>query len=243
MPRKKPFKYKLEDLINPEYNEDLYNEVSAEIEIELKKQIGSWSAHINEDNIAVIGYSKSDYPDAAFAHELLHIKAELKGLKDPFVRSSEPDIDWALLRFLINQLAHHRIYPEFYDLGFSEDEFLNDNDFNETRIRLKTDIAMIEDIHQKLKEPLDGLVILMPYLVCISPNEINQDILDYKERIIKISKSSFIKEIDNIIIEWQQSGRMDYCLTLAKLFKACNRLKISFAPIMDTENEISAGSI
>ena len=153
------------------------------------------------------------------------------------------DIDWALLRFLINQLAHHRIYPEFYDLGFSEDEFLNDNDFNETRIRLKTDIAMIEDIHQKLKEPLDGLVILMPYLVCISPNEINQDILDYKERIIKISKSSFIKEIDNIIIEWQQSGRMDYCLTLAKLFKACNRLKISFAPIMDTENEISAGSI
>lgn len=242
MPRKKPFNYKIEDLVS-EYNEDLYEEVSAKIPIRLEKQQGSWSAKIDEDGIAIIGYCKSNYPDAAFAHELLHIKAELSGLKDPYVRSDEPDVDWGLLRFFINQLAHHKIYPEFYDLGFTDDEFLNDNDFLEARILLRRDVPMIEKTFNKLGEPLEGLIILLPYLVCISPHETNEEISKFKERIIKISKPSFIETIDEIISEWTISNRMDYCLTLAKLFKACDKLKISFAPITDIENAISVTSV
>lgn len=242
MARKKPIKYKVEDLIS-EYNEDLYKEVSAKIDIVLKQQKGSWSAHIDKDGVAIIGYCKSEYPDAAFAHELLHIKAELQGLKDPYVRSNEPDIDWSLIRFFINQLAHHRIYSEFYDLGFSEDEFLHDNDFIETRNLLKKDVPMIENIHKKLGEQLDGFAILLPYLVCISPNEISDEIRLYKDRIINIANPNFINEIDEIISEWRTSNRMDYCLTLARIFKACNKLKISFAPVTDDKNEISAADV
>jgi len=242
MPRKKPFKYILEDLLS-EYNQDLYEEVVAEISIKLVKQVGTWSAHIDKNGEAIIGYCKSDYPDAAFAHELLHIKAELEGLKDPYVRSNEKDIDWNLLRFIINHLAHHRIYPEFYDLGFDKSEFLDDNDFLETRTRLKNDIPLIEDIQSKLGEKIDGLAVLIPYLVCISPNENSKEIEEYKNRIIKITKPEFIKNIDNIILEWSQSNRMDYCLTLAKLFKACGKLKISFAPQQDNTNEIKAEDV
>jgi hypothetical protein len=46
MPWKKPFEYKLSDLIS-EYNDELYKEVSSKIPIELKKETGAWSAHIN----------------------------------------------------------------------------------------------------------------------------------------------------------------------------------------------------
>lgn len=242
MPRKKPFNYKIEDLVS-EYNEALYKEVSAKTFIRLEKQLSGWSAKIDENGVAIIGYSKSNYPDAAFAHELLHIKAELNGLKDPFVRSDEPDIDWELIRFFINQLAHHKIYPEFYDLGFTDDEFLNDNDLLETRILLQRDVPMIEEIFNNLCEPLEGLIILLPYLVCVSPHETSEEVSKFKERIIKISKPSFIETIDEIISEWTISNRMDYCLTLAKLFKACDKLKISFAPQTDIENAISATSV
>lgn len=242
MARKKPVKYKVKDLIS-EYNEDLYKEVSGQIEIVLKQQKGSWSAHIDKEGVAIIGYCKSGYPDAAFAHELLHIKAELKGLKDPFVRSNEQDVDRSLIRFFINQLAHHRIYSEFYDLGFAEDEFLNDNDFSETRNLLKRDVPMIENIYKQLGEQLDGLAILLPYLVCISPNETSDEIKIYKGRIVNIANPIFIKQIDEIISEWTLSNRMDYSLTLAKIFKACNKLKISFAPVTDDQNEISATNV
>lgn len=241
MPRKKPMRYKVEDLLS-EYNKDLYKEVAGQITIQLKPQTGSWSAHIDENGVAIIGYCKTDSPDAAFAHELLHIKAELSGLNDPSIKSSEPEVNSRLIRFLINQLAHHRIYPEFYDLGFAEDEFLHDNDLNETRHILQRDVPYIEDIVKKLGEQIDGFAILLPYLVTISPNETSIEIIDFKHRIIAIAKPSFIKEIDDIISEWTISKRMDYCFTLAKLFKACNKT-ISFAPVSDTNNEISAASV
>jgi hypothetical protein len=242
MSRKKPIKYEIIDLIS-EYNEDLYNEVSGKIEVKLQLQKGSWSAHIDEEGKAVIGYCKTESPDAAFAHELLHIKAELNGLKDPYVRSMEKDVDWSLIRFLINQLAHHRIYPEFYDLGFNEEEFLNDNDIAETKSLLNRDVPTIEKIVKQLGERIDGFAILLPYLVAISPHETNDDIKLFKERIVKIAKPEFIREIDDIIVEWVSSERMDYCLTLAKIFKACNKKQISFAPITDTDKEISAATV
>jgi hypothetical protein len=239
MPVKKPVRYNIKDLIS-EYNED----VSSRINIKLVPQKGGgWSAQIDDSGDAIIGYSKSEYPDAAFAHELLHIKAELDGLKDPYVRSNEPGIDWTLIRFFINQLTHHRFYEEFYDMGFSENEFLNDNDYDDTRRTLNRDVGTLEKLRKGAGEPLRGLVVLMPYLVCISPNETSKEIQDFKERIINVSDPIFISEINDIITEWVSSKRMDYCLTLAKLFKACGKLKISFAPQSDTTKEISAASV
>lgn len=240
---KKKLKYELKDVLS-EYNQDLYNEVSAQIKVNLVPGKGTWTSHIDRNSEeAVISYCKSEHKDAAFAHELLHIKAELAGLKDPYVRSNEPDVDWSLLRYFINHLAHHRIYPEFYDMGFGEDEFLHDHDFSETRFRIAKDVPMLEDIHKKLGTPLDGMAILMPYLVCISPNETHEDMTEFKRRLMAIARPDFIVEIDTIIQEWTTSGRMDYCLTLARLFKACGKTKISFAPDDDIENEISAATV
>jgi len=242
MPRKPPFQYAIRDIVSTD-NEDLYKEISSRISIILKKQTGSWSAHIDASGTAIIGYNRSAYPDAAFAHELLHIKAELDGLRDPYLRSSVEGFSWEILRFIINHLAHHRIYPEFYDMGFNEEEFLNDNDEAETLQLLRRDVPKLEDVYRQVQKPMDGLIVLMPYLVCVSPHETNLVVHQFKERLEKIAEPSFIKAVNAILEEWRTSKRMDYCLTLAKLCKACGYMNISFAPQSDTSKEISASTV
>ena len=242
MPRKKPLNNKLEQFLS-DYNQELYDEVSALIPIELQQVKESWSSRIDRNGIAIISYAKTEYPDAAFAHELLLIKCELKGLKAPFVKNDEADISPVLIRFLITHLGHHRIYLEFYDLGFNEEEFLNDCDFKEVMMVLERDVPTIENKCKDTQRLLDGFQILLPYFFTILPNETRDEIKDFKERIIKISKPGFIKEIDDLISEWTTSDRMDYCLTLAKIFKACRFYEISFASMNNKENALSARNI
>ena len=50
MPTKKPTRYTLSDVLS-EYNQDLYEEVAAQITVELQHQPGAWSAHINANGI------------------------------------------------------------------------------------------------------------------------------------------------------------------------------------------------
>lgn len=243
MPRKKPFKYELSDLIS-EYNEELYQEISEQIPIELVKGVGSWSAYIDRDNDkAIITYSKSEVPDACFAHELLHIKLELNGLKDPFVRSNEEKVTWSDIRFFINQLAHHRMYSEFLEMGFTEDEFLNDNDQKETLRLLKRDIPMLEKLHKSSGNLLFGFAVLYPYMVCISPNEDSETVKEYLQRLKNISEPEFIQKAEAIIESWNTSVQMDYCLTLAKIFKIGNYPRISFTPQDDINNETKSENV
>jgi hypothetical protein len=238
MPRKKPFKYEISDLTS-DCNEDLYREISNQIPIDIIKHHGGWSASI-KDNRAIIKYSWSTYPDACFAHELLHIELELNGLKDPFVWSYEKNISWTDIRFLINQLAHHRMYPKFIEMGFSEEEFLHHNDYQETRSLLKRDISMLEKIHKKEGVLIDGLPFLYPYLVCISPNETNDDVKEYLRRLKQISEPNCVRNAEKIINEWVLSGRMSYCISLAKLFKLGKYTSIGFGDVDDIEKQIKA---
>ncbi|MCX6258978.1 MAG: hypothetical protein NTW49_13930 [Bacteroidia bacterium] len=50
-------------------------------------------------------------------------------------------------------------------------------------------------------------------------------------------------EVNKILKEWTDSERMDYCLTLAKIFKTYGKTKISIAPANDKNNEISASQV
>jgi len=225
MPRKKPLEYKLEDLVS-EYSQEIYDEVSNEIEIDLLKDIKEgWSAKI-ENGRAIITYNKSNYPDACFAHELLHIKYELNGLVPPMIMDNEGVTE--VLPIIFNQLCHHKFYKEFYDMGFNEEEFLYDNDSYQIELQARRDIKILEDLHAKSGDIQGSVVLLLPYISLISPHDQSEKTKSFIERLKKIGDTNFFNKVDAIIGDWVASETLDSSLTLARLFKASNRPKVGF---------------
>lgn len=240
MTRKKPFEYELEDLIS-EYNHKLHDEVSKKIEIKLVKDIfKGWSASI-ENGQAIITYNKSEYPDASFAHELLHIKYELNGLEPPMVKDNEDVTD--IMPIIFNQLCHHKFYSEFYDLEFNEEEFLNENDSVQISKLAERDINILEDTFKKSGEIKGSTALLLPYIVLISPHDKSEKILKYIDRLKNIGDKSFFDNVDSIIKDWTESETLDSSLTFARLFKAANRPKVGFCLTGKDEDLIVAGNI
>jgi hypothetical protein len=240
MPRKKPHKYEIADLLS-EYNRDLYNEVSSKIDIDLVKDIKlGWSASIDGDK-AIITYKKVESPDACLAHELLHIKYELNGLKAPLTKDEEGVTD--IVPFLFNQLCHFKFYNEFYELGFNEEEFLNEQDETEKEQLAKRDINTLEQIYEKSGEIKGSTALLLPYIVLKSPHDISETTKGYINRLKKIGEANFFETIDKIIDEWVNSESLDSSYTFARLFKACNRPKVGFCLSGKEEDVIISGNI
>lgn len=240
MPRKKPFKYDIADIVS-EYNEDLYNDVKDKITIKLVKnfQIG-WSAKI-ENGVAVITYKKSDYPDACFAHELLHIKYELNGLTPPLIKDDENVTD--IMPFLFNQLCHHKFYQEFYDMGFNEEEFLNEDDASQVNTLANRDIKQLEEIYTKSGTINGSTALLLPYLVLKSPHDNSETTKQHIERLKKIGNNNFFQTIDKILQEWANQKSLDSSMAFARIFKACNCPRVGFCLSGKDEDVIVAGNI
>lgn len=240
MTRKKPFKYEIEDLIS-DYNQELYNEVSSQIEIKLvKDSVNGWSEAI-ENGQAIISYKKTEYPGASFAHELLHIKYERNGLKPPMIKDNEGVTD--LMPIIFNQLCHHKFYNEFYDMGFNEEEFLNDDDAIQISQLAERDIKALEQIYHKSGEIKGSTALLLPYLVLISPHVKSEKVFNYIERLKAIGDKTFFDNVDEIIKNWVESKTLDSSLTFAKLFKAANRPKVGFCLTEKDEDVVVAGNI
>ena len=108
------YMYTLEYLLDDK-NTALYESLEARVDIILvDSDTDSWTSKLSED-VAYIGVLKSDYPAACFSHELLHMKLELEGMDHPYFIDNENLGESAteLVSFLYNQLAHHKMYPEF----------------------------------------------------------------------------------------------------------------------------------
>lgn len=225
MSRKKPLEYKVADLVT-EYNQDLFDEVSKKVEIDLEKNIKEgWSAKI-ENGKARITYRISDYPDASFAHELLHIKYELNGLLPPEIMDNEGVIN--TLPIIFNQLCHHKFYKEFCDMGFDESEFLNDNDAYEIDYLARRDLPPLENFYSKKGEIQGSVNLLLPYISFLSPHDKSEKTLTHIDRLKKIGNKDFFTKVDTIIGDWVASETLDSSLTLARLFKACNKTNVGF---------------
>lgn len=241
MPRKNPFKYEIADIVS-EYNEDLYNDIRDKITIKLVKnfQIG-WSAKI-ENREAIITYNKSDFADACFAHELLHIKYELNGLKAPFFTKDNGNVA-NIIPFLFNQLCHHKFYQEFYDMGFNEEEFLNENDASEVDVRAKRDIKLLKGIFNKSGTITGSTILLLPYIVLKSPHDKSEITKQHIEQLKKIGDSNFFHTIDTILKEWTNQESLDSSMIFARIFKACNCPRVGFCLSGKKEDIIIAGNI
>lgn len=240
MPRKRPFEYKIEDILS-EYNEDLYNEVSLMIDLVLEKNMRTgWSAKIR-DGRAIITYNKADSPDACFAHELLHIKYELMGLVIPYVKDNEGIHD--IMPFIFNQLCHHKFYADFYEMGFSEDEFLNDKDKDEVISLISRDFGLLKDIYEKNGIIPNSVALLLPYIVLKSPHDQSESTQHYISELKSYGSVDFFNEVDEILEEWRVSDTLDSSLTFAKLFKVCNMPKVGFCLSGMDDDIIIAGNI
>jgi len=240
MPRKKPLKYEIEDIVS-EYNENLYNELKDKITIKLVKdfKIG-WSAKI-ENGEAIITYNKSNYPDACFAHELLHIKYELNGLKPPLIKDNENVTN--IMPFLFNQLCHHKFYQEFNDMGFNEEEFLNENDTSEVDKLAKRDIKLLEGIFNTSGTISGSSALLLPYIVLKSPHDKSETTKQHIEHLKRIGDNIFFQTIDTILQEWTNQESLDSSITFARIFKACNCPRVGFCLSGKDDDIIVAGNI
>jgi hypothetical protein len=240
MPRKRPFKYTLTDVIT-EYNKDLYNEIVARIPIKLVKDtINGWTPKI-KDNLAIITYDKTESPDACFAHELLHIKYELDGLKRPKIIDNEGVAD--IMGLLFNHFCHFKFYKEFYDIGFIEEEFLSDKDQKETEKTINYSLLELEKFFNTSGRIKPSTALLIPYMVLKSPHDKSAITKSQIERLIKIGDKDFFNKLDKIISDWTESATLDTSYTFAKIFKACNRPNVGFCISGQKEDLIVAGDI
>ena len=234
------FSYQINDVIS-DYNRDLYNEVSSKIKIELKKDYSlGWTAKI-KDNKAIITYNKAEFPDACFSHELLHIKYELNGLEMPFVKDEEGA--GSIIPFIFNQLCHFKIYPDFYDMGFNEEEFLNDKDKDETIHLAKRDLRLLKETYIKNGIILGSAALLLPYLVLKSSHDKSDSTTQFIKELKSYGNTNFFDEVDAILGDWMNNVSIDSSMTFARLFKACNMLRVGFCLSGEDQDIIIAGNL
>lgn len=234
--------YSITELVN-EFNQELYKEITGKIEIQLLKSDDiCWSAEIN-NNTGIIRYSKSNHPDAAFAHELLHIKYELNGLKQPLVINNELESVMDILSFLFNQLCHHKFYEEFINMGFLEEEFLDDYDLKKVAFNADRDIKALEKIYSIQGTISGSIPLLLPYLMLKSPNDNTQQSKKYIDRLKKIGDSTFYSKIDSILSDWKHQQSLDSSKIFARILKACGLNKIGFCLSGLEKDLIVAGNI
>lgn len=98
-----------------------------------------WGSSL-ENGIAQIFVSPTTRPAACLAHELLHIKVQLLGIRQIRIGFWSLDPDGRFSDPLNNELQHHRMFQSFVDLGFPPAEFFHDYD-RHTEQHLRRDLA------------------------------------------------------------------------------------------------------
>jgi hypothetical protein len=83
----------------------------------------------------------------------------------------------------------------------------------------------------------------MPYISLRSPHDKSTISQKQIEKLKELGDDSFFKSVDEILEEWVSSDSLDSSLTLAKLFKACNKLKVGFCITAEDKDIIIARNI
>ncbi len=237
--------YTLKDLLDDK-NAELYETLVARVKINLKVSNDDCWTSVLSENVACIGVLDSAYPAACFSHELLHIKLELDGMTRPFFIDNEDfgEFGSELISFLYNELAHHKMYPEFLEMGYSPEQFLYDSDRKDLRRRLRQDVPKLERRCRKQSGKLQGgLAVLMPYLILKSPNDADRPMLSIGERLVKIGDPRLLSGVDKVLDTWVKAPTLDCCLSLAQLFKLAGRPRIGFSLTKSYNDLIKAANV
>ena len=237
--------YTLKDLLDDK-NAPLYEMLRVRVKIKLvASNVDSWTSKLSE-NVAYIGVLKSAYPTACFAHELLHIKLKLDGMDHPYFIDNEDLGETAkeIVSILYNQLAHHKMFPEFLKMGYSPEQFLYDSDRKDLRRRLRQDVPKLERRYRKQHGTLQsGLAVLMPYLILKSPNDADRPMLSIGQRLVNIAEPRLLSGVDKVLDTWVKAPTLDCCLSLARLFNLAGLHRFDFSLTESHDALIVAGNV
>ena len=239
------YMYTLEYLLDDK-NTVLYESLDARVDIILvDSDADSWTSKLSED-VAYIGVLKSDYPAACFSHELLHMKLELEGMDHPYFIDNENLGESAteLVPFLYNQLAHHKMYPEFVEMGYPSKQFLYDSDRKDLRKLLSRDVPKLERKYRRQKGKLQGgMAVLLPYLTLMSPHDTDRPMPSIGQRLVQIADPCLLSGVDRVLETWVKDPSLDCCLSLARLFKLTGLPRFGFSLTKSQDDMIVAGNV
>ncbi len=226
-------RYAVEDLID-ERNRELYEELTSRITISLGPGADSyWSSQLNGDT-GIILSAPTAHPISCFTHEMLHLKLRLDGLTMPYVFSASP-VDKFTLSFFYNELAHHRMFPRFYAMGFDAREFYNDADADASLTLLQQEMTRLKESRRRSRANLAGLDVARPYFLLYSPGWKRGGMQRVAEQLDELADRAFLRTLDAILLEWIESDSLDLRRPFARIFKACGITDIGFSLSKDGE--------
>jgi hypothetical protein len=87
------------------------------------------------------------------------------------------------------------------------------------------------------------MIVAIPYLMYLSPNQNQSEKPNKIVRLEKISNPVLIEALKNLVTEIQNSTSYDLSIYFAKFFKLCNKPRIGFSLTQEESTIIVAGNI
>lgn len=236
--------YTIENLTDPR-NSKLCDDVKQKLSLQLQRsKDGGWGALVDQGKtVATITFSVSRFPKSCFAHELLHVDLSLKGCGLPWAKPKTDPHLTETVPFVYNQLAHHHFFDRFVSMGFPAEEFLNDNELEETNQLLSRSIKELESLYEEYGSALDGVAVALPYLAVKSPHRSVAPLSVQEQAVLaslqKVSSPKFLAKLDGVLSDCKTTP-FNPSLLLAKFFGACQEAQLEFTPTGNQADLIKA---
>ncbi len=211
-------RYTFNELVD-EKNNALFHEVHQKAPIQLIDSTnGEWGGVLNKDGkSSTVECTPSTDPCPCFAHELLHIKLELGGLLKPKYCQFPKQFQYEVAQTM-NDLAHHRMYPQFLDLGYPPEKFIG-NAEQGVEEYIEKELKHFTDLLANNGKPV-GAQVLRLYFTIHNPHD-SATTEKYRDHFIAVFGKAFVDGLDAILKDWKESDSNDFSSYVAKLFGHC----------------------
>jgi hypothetical protein len=156
--------------------------------------------------------------------KLLHARLKIRGYRRYTTLGTmddEPQLLNYLSEALDNELQHHKMYPQFRDMGFKPDEFYHDND--------EVDFAALQAEIGSIRPDEHPGALLLNFVILIAPGGSESGDIRIEMRRIFQERCGAANWDKMLAIErefdaWERAGDLDAGMTIAAIFKHLGRL-------------------
>jgi hypothetical protein len=199
-------------------NNALYAEVNRQAPVRLVASMsGYWEGVLDSGGVtSTVSTIPAKTPGPSFAHELLHIKLEIGGLLKPRCVSCPMQFVETVRQFC-NDLAHHKMYPMFIEMGYAPDQFMGTEDEGAQKFINETlrDFKKLKDA----KKAFPGVLLLGLYFAINNPHD---TLLENRTRLIGVVGNKIVANLDQVLADWKTDNTKDYGPYLARVLGACD---------------------
>ena len=197
-----------------------------------------WGSDVRRGD-AHIEYQDTKHPGAALAHELLHVLTQDRGyrrLRIGLWASDDAGRMTTMLNCLDNELQHHKMYPEFQQLGFAPHEFYADSDAD-TPTHLEQFLA---------SAPTDVRHVVPMFFTVIAPGGVLDPVAraDLEARFTSLHGGKFapaLRRVAAAVNGWAVAATHDAESTVREVFLAMEDPCVAWIGYTDTDRPGSGG--